>query len=97
MIKTINMADALHSLAPGSFWKYNDEDYSTLEWLSDDIPIPSEDAVIAEIARLQKLLNEEQDAIVQKEMAKEAAKQSAILKLAALGLTEEEAKAIVGV
>lgn len=93
-MKTINIADALHSLAPGAEWKYNDEDYSTLVWLSEDIEIPSEEAVVAEIARLQQVRDEEQAALAAQEAAKEAAKQSALQKLSNFGITEEEAKAL---
>jgi hypothetical protein len=97
MKKVIDLASALHSLAPGSSWIYEDDDYSTIQWLSEDIDQPSEDSVMAEIARLQKELEEEVAKEEAKMLALESARLSAIEKLSALGLTEEEAKAIIGI
>ena len=94
--KVFGIADALHSLAPMALWKYNDEDFSSLVWLSSDIEQPTEDAVLVEISRLQAEYDARQEAIAQQELDREAAKQSALAKLAKLGLTEEEAKAVIG-
>lgn len=96
-MKTINIADALHSLAPGSSWKYNDEDYSTLEWFSEDMTMPSESDVLAEIERLQREYELEQEKIAKVEADKEAAKQSAIAKLSKFGLTTNEINAVIGI
>lgn len=96
MKKIFGIANALHSLAPGATWKYTDEDYSTIEWLSEDIEQPSESSVILEIERLQKEYDLEQEAIAKAELDKEFAKESALKKLAKLGLTEDEARAVIG-
>lgn len=95
--KIFNIANALHSLVPGANWKYNDEDFSTLEWLSDDVIPPTKAEVEQELQRLQYEYDQEQLAKQEELANKEAARQSAIAKLAALGITEEEAKAIIGV
>lgn len=94
--KVFNIADALHSLAPGATWKYNDEDFSSLIWVSEDIQPPTEQDVLLEIAKLQAEYDAQQEAIAQIELDRESAKQSALAKLALLGLTEEEAKAVIG-
>lgn len=98
MIKRIaDMASAIHSLAPGSQWIYENDDYETIVWLSDDIEQPTYEEVSNEILRLQQEIDNEIALANEQQLAKEAAKESALVKLAALGLTEEEAKAIVGV
>jgi hypothetical protein len=72
----------------GSQWVLNGDDYSGLEWLSNT-PKPSKktlddlwDTVQAELAAEKKTNSD--------------TKASALAKLAALGLTEDEAKAIIG-
>lgn len=97
MTNNINIAHALHSLAPGATWKYTDEDYSTIVWINEEIPKPSQESIAAEILRLQKQYDDEQLAITQKENEKELAKKTALEKLSKMGLTEEEAKAIIGI
>lgn len=96
-MKSVNIAHALHSLAPGSSWKYNDEDYSTIEWFSDDITMPSELDVLAEIERLQKQHELEQEAIAKVASDKEVVRQSAINKLSKFGLTIDEINAVIGI
>jgi hypothetical protein len=95
-MKTINIAHALHSLAPGAVWKYNDEDYSTIEWISEDIEMPTQAQVESEMLRLQQEYDLEQEGIANEQAAKELAKQSALEKLAMFGITQEEAKALFG-
>jgi hypothetical protein len=90
------ISQALQSLAPGATWKYNDEDYLTIEWLSDDIKKPSLKQVEKEISRLQELHDMQQQEIANAESAKQAARESALVKLAKYGMTEEEARAVVG-
>jgi hypothetical protein len=94
--KTFNLADALQSLVPNGAWSYENEDYSTLVWESIEFECPSEEAVIAEKARLQN----EHDAFIvaeQEQIAKVIEdKKSALAKLSKLGLTEDEAKAVIG-
>ena len=71
-----------------SEWALNGDDYSGLTWISDS-------------AKPSKKTLDDLWASVQSEMAAEKSakvdlKASAIAKLAALGLTEDEAKAIIG-
>lgn len=72
----------------GSEWTLNGDDYANLIWISDS-PKPSKKT-------LDGLWETVQSEILAEKDAKVAAKTSAIAKLAALGLTEEEAKAIIG-
>jgi len=50
---TLQLGDAILSLAPSSAWSYEEDDLSTLEWMSEDIERPSDEAILAELARLQ--------------------------------------------
>lgn len=50
----ISIAQALQTLAPGAIYRYEDEDFNTLEWMSDDIPKPSKRKIQEEIKRLEK-------------------------------------------
>jgi hypothetical protein len=72
----------------GSEWTLDGDDYSGLTWISDS-------------AKPSKKTLDDLWVIVQSEIAAEKSakvdlKASAIAKLAALGLTEDEAKAIIG-
>ena len=82
------ICDALHALAPGAEWKFNDDDLDTLVWLSEGTP-PSKEAIIAEVEN-QKIVEK------QRIEAYKSAKVSALNKLIDLGLTEDEAKAFLG-
>jgi hypothetical protein len=53
MNRTFGIPDALMSLTPGAQWSLNGEDYSGLEWLSEDIEKPTEEALLEEVTRLQ--------------------------------------------
>jgi tRNA A37 N6-isopentenylltransferase MiaA len=61
MIKNINfgLAEALISLTPGAQWVLRGDTYDGLEWLDETQEQPTEEAVLAEIERLQ----EEYDAL----------------------------------
>jgi len=50
---TITMAMAIQALCPTAQFSITDNDYSSLVWLSPDIPIPPESQVLAEMATLQ--------------------------------------------
>lgn len=50
-MKTI--IDALMSLAPGAEWTLSGEEYSGLNWISEDIKQPGEEEINAEVVRLQ--------------------------------------------
>lgn len=94
MKRPVDLATALVSLAPTALWHYDNEDYSTLVWLSDDVQQPPEELVVAELSRLQSEYDAQQELAAEQAAAYEAAKVSALAKLAQLGLTEEEARII---
>lgn len=83
----ITFREALISLQPLGEWTVNDNDINQMVWLSPNIPQPTISEIEAEIIRLQ---TEEENKL----QAQIAAKQSALNKLMALGLTEEEALAL---
>jgi hypothetical protein len=81
--------EAIKSIQPyASFGLYNN-DYSTLEWYDDPtvVPIPTKEEAEAAHEVLKAAYAAEQQ-------AKADARQSALNKLMALGLTEEEALAL---
>lgn len=49
----MDITHALQSLAPGAEWSLTGSEYSGLTWLSEDVEQPTEDAVLAEVTRLQ--------------------------------------------
>ena len=73
---------------PGAQWSLTGNDYDTLQWY-DDTPKPTQAELDAAWPAVQQA---RQDAVA----AKEAARQSAISKLAALGLTVDEISAAFG-
>ena len=87
LILTINYA--------GKEWSLNANDYSSLQWFSDTTkPTQSELDSLWESTQTTiaaKKAQEEEDA----QNAKDA-KASALAKLAALGLTQDEVKALIG-
>jgi hypothetical protein len=83
------LSSAILSLKPSAEFVIREDDYSTIQWHKLDGDAPTLAQVKAEIKRLSDLQ-------VSAEATKTAAKASAITKLAALGLTEDEAKAIIG-
>ena len=96
MKRRITIVDALASLAPGEGWIIVDEDYDSIEWFRSDLALPTKEELELEILRLTKIEEQKQAQINEELAAKESAKQSALAKLAKLGLTEEEAKAVIG-
>ena len=73
---------------PGAQWTLGGNDYDTLQW-HDDTPKPTQAELDAAWPAVQQ---SRQDAVA----AKETARQSAISKLAALGLTVDEISAAFG-
>jgi hypothetical protein len=73
---------------PTSQWTLNGDSYDGLTWLSDT-PKPTQ-------AELDALWESTQAIVVAKEQAAKDVKASALAKLAALGLTQDEVKALVG-
>jgi hypothetical protein len=85
----IQITDAIQSLQPSSEFVITGDDYLTIVWHKLEGDAPTLAQVKAEMKRLT-------DLEASKESNKAAAKASALSKLAALGLTEDEAKAIIG-
>jgi hypothetical protein len=71
-----------------SQWSLNGDSYDGLTWLSDT-PKPTQ-------AELDALWESTQATVAQQKAQAEATKASALAKLAALGLTQDEVKALVG-
>lgn len=82
--------DAVRFLYPDAIFSMVNDDVSMITWVGQEYPTPT-----------AKQLRDATKAIENKEaqdvLDKEAAKNSALTKLQALGLTEAEAKAIAGV
>lgn len=72
----------------GKQWFLRGESYDGLTW-NDESPKPTQ-------AELDALWDSTQAAIIAKEQEAIAHKESAIAKLAAIGLTENEIKALIG-
>jgi len=72
----------------GKQWSLNGNSYEGLTWL-DESPKPTQE-------ELDALWESTQATVAAKEQAKVDAKASALAKLAALGLTQDEIKALVG-
>jgi hypothetical protein len=70
----------------GKIWSLIGEDYKGLDWL-DESPKPTEKELKAQWEEVQAIVEA-------KEQAKIATRQSALAKLAKLGLTEEEIGAL---
>ena len=49
----MNISNAILSKYKGCEWSMNNEDYSTLQWFSTDIPKPTREELIEECERLQ--------------------------------------------
>jgi hypothetical protein len=77
----MKLAKTLQALRPGKEFTYNDEDLSTVQWNDPSVVTPTQAEVDAEIAR------QEQEALDKKTEAE--------AKLAALGLTPEDLKALL--
>jgi DNA polymerase III delta prime subunit len=94
-MRIATIVDALHLLTPGASWEYN-FDTEELTWFSEDIDQPTQEELQDEIIKLQEEYRIEHEAEEQKKTEANLVRQSAIQKLSVLGLTEEEAKAIIG-
>jgi hypothetical protein len=70
----------------GTRWTFDGDEYEGLEWL-DETPKPTKE-------ELEDLWEHTQEVVAARKQAKLDARQSALNKLMALGLTEEEALAL---
>jgi hypothetical protein len=77
----MNLAKTLASLRPGKEFTFNNSDLSTVVWSDLEVVTPSQEEIDAEIARQ-----------AQEDADKKA---EAIAKLATLGLTPEDLKALL--
>jgi DNA-binding NarL/FixJ family response regulator len=84
----IDYAAILSRRFPTAQWTLNGDDYDGLTWL-DDSPMPSK-------KQLDGLWDEVQAEVAAEAQAKVDARQSAVTKLAALGLTDTEISALIG-
>lgn len=82
-----DLTKALISLYPTALWELHGDDYSGLVWKSDNIDKPSKEKLFIECDRLKE------QAEIDMQLKIET-RQSALNKLMALGLTEEEALAL---
>ena len=85
----ITTADAVESLRPGIEWSMNNDDVENIIWHTPNVTPLTKAEVEAEVERLEQAAADEV-------ARKEAAKASAVAKLAALGLDADEVEAIVG-
>ena len=85
----INTQQAVASLRPNIEWSMNGNDVEGIIWHTPDVEPLTTAEVEAEVLRLEQ-------AAVDAEAVKVAARESAMAKLSALGLNVSEVEAIVG-
>jgi hypothetical protein len=85
----INYAQILTTNYVGKQWTLNGDSYTGLTWL-DSSAKPTQ-------AELDSLWESTQAQMIAKQEAEISAKESALAKLTALGLTEDEVKALLGI
>ena len=85
----ITVQQAVMSLRPGAEWTMSGDDVENIIWHTEGVAPLTKAEVDAEVARLEQ-------AAVDEAAAREAARASAVAKLAALGLDEVEVAALLG-
>lgn len=85
----IEISQAVMSLRPGAEWSMNGDDVEGIIWHTEGVEPLTRAEVDAEITRLEA-------AAVAEQQRKEAARASAVAKLAALGLDADEVSAVIG-
>jgi hypothetical protein len=83
---SVYYSDVLTEMYPGAEWSMSNEDYSTLEWLSESQKPTKKE--------LDDKMEATAKALADKELSKQNAKKAAEAKLAALGLTPDDLKAL---
>jgi len=87
--RPLEFSDAIISLSPDAQWTMENNDLKKLTWIDESVDRPSDDEIRDELKRLQDArLVAENDAI--------ETRARAIAKLEKLGLTEDEAKSVIG-
>lgn len=89
MRNAVFLSQAISSLRPNSEFTFYGEDYSSIQWIKLDGEPPSLEEVEQEVQNQKTLFETKQE-------QRQAAKNSAQIKLQALGLTELEIKALIG-
>jgi hypothetical protein len=79
---------ALLNLCPNAKWAVGDS-IETLRWFDEEYPQPSNETIEAEVARLE-------EKAIQDKIDADAKVQAAQAKLAKLGLTPDDLKALLG-
>jgi hypothetical protein len=82
------LAQAIYNLCEGAEFTFQEQDYSTVTWIKLNGDAPSKSQIDAEIAKIK---SDEKASVI----SKDAAKSSALAKLAALGLTADEVASIL--
>lgn len=82
------ITQALLNIANGAQWTLRGDTYADIEWHDTVIPKPTEAEITAAVADLPNVE-------AQRQQAQTNAKKSALAKLTALGLTQDEVKALV--
>jgi hypothetical protein len=85
----IDIINTILAINPNAIVSVSDDDVNRIEWL-ENTPVIANNIILAKQIEFQ---TEEDNKIAQQE----SKKQSAIAKLKALGLDEEEVKAIIGI
>ena len=85
----LHPAEAITALRPDAHWYMVGNTLDGLVWEDEEQTAPTQEEVDAKLVELEA-------EVEAAKVAKEEAYQSALTKLSALGLTEEEIKAIVG-
>ena len=85
----IEISHAVMSLRPNVEWTMNGDDVEGIIWHTPNVAPLTKAEVDAEVSRLER-------AAVDEAAAREAARASAVAKLAALGLDESEVAALLG-
>jgi len=83
----IQRNEAILSLIPSS--SFHTLEDGTINWVEEPAAVPTEAQIQTEMIRLQKIENAKEQAVID-------TKASALAKLAALGLTQEEVTALIG-
>ena len=83
----ITTAEAVMSLRPGVEWSMNGDDVEGITWHTEGVEPLTSAEVQAEVARLEQ-------AAIDDAAAKQAARESGVAKLLALGLTVDEVAAM---
>ena len=86
-MREMTVGDAIMSLRPGAEWTLIGYDVENITWHTEGVTPLTQSEVDAEVARLEQ-------AAVDEAAAMQQARESAVAKLKAIGLTDEEVKSL---